>query len=74
MCLLKKEIIRICEQVREMCEVRDRCVTSILNEESDTIIDFFMYILSFTSVFYLKCALQNANKELQTTKLVKVCG
>ncbi len=32
---------RKCEQVRELCEVRDRCVTSILNkEESYTIIEF----------------------------------
>ncbi len=38
-------IIRKCEQVRELCEVRDRCVTSILNkEESYTTIDFFVHI------------------------------
>ncbi len=35
------DIIRKCEQVRELREVRDRCVTSILNkEESYTIIEF----------------------------------
>ncbi len=46
-CANGEDIIRKCEQVRELCEVRDRCVTSILNkEESYTI---FMYIL----IFYL---------------------
>ncbi len=36
-----EDIIRKCEQVRELCEVRDMCVTSILNkEESYTIIEF----------------------------------
>ncbi len=40
-CANKEEIIRKCEQGRELCEVRDRCVTSILNkEESYTIIKF----------------------------------
>ncbi len=40
-CANKEEIIRKCEQVRELYEVRDRCVTSILNkEESYTIIEF----------------------------------
>ncbi len=40
-CANEEEIIRKCEQVRELCEVRDRCVTSILNrEESYTIIEF----------------------------------
>ncbi len=28
-CANVEEIIRKCEQVRELCEVRDRCVTSI---------------------------------------------
>ncbi len=37
----EEDIIRKCEQVRELCEVIDRCVTSILNkEESYTIIEF----------------------------------
>ncbi len=37
----EEDIIRKCEQVRELCEVRDRCVTSILNkEESYTLIEF----------------------------------
>ncbi len=40
-CANEEEIIRKCEQVRELCEVRDRCVTSILiKEESYTIIEF----------------------------------
>ncbi len=37
----EEDIIRKCEQVRELCEVRDRCDTSILNmEENYTIIEF----------------------------------
>ncbi len=32
-CATEEEIIRKCEQVRELCEVRDRCGTSILNKE-----------------------------------------
>ncbi len=40
-CANEEDIIRKCEEVRELCEVRDRCVTSILNkEESYTIIEF----------------------------------
>ncbi len=40
-CTNEEEIIKKCEQVRELCEVRDRCVTSILNmEETYTIIEF----------------------------------
>ncbi len=40
-CANEEEIIRKWEQVRELCEVRDMCVTSILNkEESYTIIQF----------------------------------
>ncbi len=39
-CANEEEIIRKCEQVRELYEARDRCVTSILNkEESYTIIE-----------------------------------
>ncbi len=39
-CANDKDIIRKCEQVRELCEVRDRHVISILNmEESYTIIE-----------------------------------
>ncbi len=39
-CANEEEIIRKCEQGRELCEVRDSCVTSILNkEESYTIIE-----------------------------------
>ncbi len=39
-CANEKDIIRKCEQVRELCEVRDSCVTSILNkEENYTIIE-----------------------------------
>ncbi len=40
-CANEEDIIRKCEEVKELCEVRDRCVTSILNkEESYTIIEF----------------------------------
>ncbi len=40
-CANEEEIIRKCEQVRELCEMRDRCVTSILNKkESYAIIEF----------------------------------
>ncbi len=40
-CGNEEEISRKCEQVRELCEVRDRCVTLILNkEESYTITEF----------------------------------
>ncbi len=40
-CANEEEIIRKYEQVRELCEKRDRCLTSILNkEESYTIIEF----------------------------------
>ncbi len=38
----EEDNIRKCEQVRELCEVRDRWVTSILNpsKESYTVIKF----------------------------------
>ncbi len=40
-CANEEDIIRKCEQVRELCEVRHRCVTSILiRDESYTIIEF----------------------------------
>ncbi len=40
-CANEEDIIRKCEEVRVLCEVRDRCVTSILNkEERYTIIEF----------------------------------
>ncbi len=40
-CANEEEIIRKFEQVKELCEVRERCVTSILNKEySYTIIAF----------------------------------
>ncbi len=59
-CANEEDIIRKCEQVRELCEVRDRCVTSILNkEESYIIIEFVCTYSIFTYVFffYLKCAM-----------------
>ncbi len=37
-CANEKKIIGKCAQVRELCEVRDSCVTSILREESYTVI------------------------------------
>ncbi len=40
-CANEEDIIKKCEQLREFCEVRDRCVISLLNrEESYTIIEF----------------------------------
>ncbi len=59
-CAKEEEIIRRCEQDRELCEVRDRCVTSILNmEESYTIIEFLLHIkfLHNSMCFYLICAM-----------------
>ncbi len=51
-CANEEEIIRKCEQVRELYEVKDRCDTSILNkEESYTIIEIWC------TYFYLKCAM-----------------
>ncbi len=48
-----EEVIRKCEQVRELCEVRNRCVTSILNkEESCTIIELLCTYTMFTYVFF----------------------
>ncbi len=57
-CANEADIIRKCEQVRKLCEVRDRCVTSILNkEESYTIYKFLCTYQNFTNVgfFNLKC-------------------
>ncbi len=52
MCANDEEIIRKCEQVRELYEVRDRCGTSILNkDESNTIIEFYVHI-KFLSMFF----------------------
>ncbi len=42
-CANEEDIIRKCEQVRELYEVRDRCVTSILNKEESYIIIEFLY-------------------------------
>ncbi len=41
-CANEEEIIRKCEQVRELCEVRDRYVTSILNKEESYAIFKFL--------------------------------
>ncbi len=64
-CANEEEIIRKCEQVSELCEVRDRCVTSILNkEESYTIIDFLCTYSIFTYVFLIsnvQCKMQIKN-------------
>ncbi len=52
-CANEEDIIRKCEQVRELCEVRDRCLTLILNkEESYTIIEFLCTYYIFTYVFF----------------------
>ncbi len=52
-CANEEEIIRKCEQVRELCEMSDKCVTSILNmEESYTIIEFLSTYYIFTYVFF----------------------
>ncbi len=58
-CANAEGIIRKCEQVRELCEVKDRCLTLILNkEESYTIIEFLCTYSIFTCVFFnLKCAM-----------------
>ncbi len=59
-CANEEDIIRKCEQVRELCEVRDRCVTLILNkEESYTIIEFLCtyYIFTYGLKKNLKCAI-----------------
>ncbi len=61
-CANEEDIIRKCEQVRELCEVRDRCATSILNkEESYQIIEFLCTYYIFTYVIFvfsnLKCAM-----------------
>ncbi len=32
-CATEEEVIRKCEQVRELCEVRDACGTSTLNKK-----------------------------------------
>ncbi len=53
-CVIKEEIIRKCEQVRELCEVRDRCVTSILNKEKNyKIIEFLITCLTYILNIYL---------------------
>ncbi len=52
-CANEEDIIRKCEQVRELCEVRNRCGTSILNkEESYAIIEFLCTYYIFTHVFF----------------------
>ncbi len=52
-CANEEDIIRKCELVKELCEARDRCVTSILNmEESYTIIEFLCTYEVFTYVFF----------------------
>ncbi len=49
----EEEIIRKCEIVRELYEVRDRCATSILNkEERYTIIELLCTYYIFTYVFF----------------------
>ncbi len=42
-CANEEEFIRKCEQVRELWEVRDRCVTSILNKE-ELLLNFYVHI------------------------------
>ncbi len=48
----RKKIIRKCEQVRELCQVRDRQGTSILNKEDCYKVSFFQIISYFTNIFY----------------------
>ncbi len=51
-CANEEDIIRKCEQVRELCEMRDKCVTSILNkEESYAIIEYVHIKLLLMWVF-----------------------
>ncbi len=55
-CATGEEIIRKCEQVRELCEVRDRCVTSILNKEkSYTIIEFLYTYVFLKKILNVQC-------------------
>ncbi len=62
-CANEEDIIRKCEQVRELCEVRDRCLTLILNkEESYTIIEFLCTYYIFTYVFF--CGFFNLKSQL----------
>ncbi len=67
-CKSKEEIIIKCEQVRELYEVRDRCVTSIFKEGRKLYNYYFFYIhitfLPMSFFFNLKCAMYNGNKEL----------
>ncbi len=48
-CANEEEIIIKCEHVRELCEMIDRCVTSILNKEES-----FTISMCFVN---LKCAM-----------------
>ncbi len=44
-CANEEEIIRKCEQIRELCEVKERCVTSILNKKKVTqLLKFYVHI------------------------------
>ncbi len=53
-CANEEDIIRKCDQVRELCKVRDWCVTSILNkEESYTIIEFLCTYYIINYVFFV---------------------
>ncbi len=55
-CANEEDIITKCEQVRELCEVRDRCVTSILNkEENNTIIEFLCRCKNFYLCVFCCC-------------------
>ncbi len=67
-----EEIIRKCEEVKELCEVRDRCVTSILNrEEIYTIIEFLCTYKFFIYVFFLisnvQCKMRIKNYQTKPT-------
>ncbi len=53
-CANEEDIIRKCEQVRELCEVRDRCVTSILNKEKVIqLLNFYVHIKFLPICFFL---------------------
>ncbi len=44
-CANEEDIIIKCEQVRELCEVRDRCVTSILKRKKVIqLLNFYVHI------------------------------
>ncbi len=74
-CANQEEIIRKCEQVRELCELRDRCVTSILSKEESYTITYniFTYVFSFKSqMCNVKCEFRITKTRLFTCVLIEI--